>query len=149
MAKLVKGNDVIVSFYDTTAAAWKPVGCETSHTFTETQEITTSEGNKCSPTPQKALGAYDYTLSIDAEMVASDDPDFSDKSSYEFMRGLAKTQRDDNEPIQWALLGGNEDVYGTAYISELSRDGSFGEDATFSISLDGIGETEDTDPNGL
>lgn len=147
MAKYVNGTEGVVSFYDDTADAWKPIGCETSHTLEENQDIDTADGNKCEPTPPKSQGDYSYTLSIDAQLISTDHEDYSDKANYEWLRDLFKTSRDEKEPVEWRLSDKNGDEYGEAYITSLSKTGTHGEVATFSVSLEGVGEISETDPH--
>lgn len=147
MAKYVKGNDAVISIWDADAEAWRPIGCETSHTLTENQEVTEGEGTKCDPNPSRSLGAYTYSVDADAKMIHSDDENYSDKANYEFLRERFKGQREDSEEIEWRLTGADYDQFGKGYITDLSRTGAFGDDAEFSLSIEGIGEIEETDPH--
>src|SRR5699024_6671579 len=120
MAKYVNGTDVVLSFYDTDASAWKPVGCETSSTLEQTQEIDTAEPNKCEPTAPKSQGDYSYNLTVDAQMISEDNDTYEDKANYEWLDDLFKKSRADKEPIEWRRSNPNGDQYGEAYITSLS-----------------------------
>jgi len=146
MSKIVKGEDVVLKLYDSTASAYLPVGCLTTNSISESQDITEGEPNKCDSSTPKSQGAYSYEISGDAQLVALDDPDYSAKAHYEKLRELWKASRVSGDPINWAQEGGNADYYGTGFITALDVEYPTPGGATFTISISGIGEILDTDP---
>ena len=144
MSKIVQGENVILKLYKGTA--YMPIGCLTSNSISESQDITEGEPNKCDTTVSKSQGSYTYELSADGVMVDDSDAGYASKAHYEEIRTLWAASRTSGEPLNWALEGGNEDLYGTAFITSLDAEFPTKADATFSISMSGLGEILKTDP---
>jgi predicted secreted protein len=144
MSKIVQGKNVILKFWDGTA--YLPVGCLTTNSINESQDITEGEPNKCDTSTPKSQGAYTYEISGDAVMIALDDTDYATKAHYEKLRTLWAASRTSGEAINWAMEGSNIDYYGEGFITELSAEYPTDGSATFTIGISGIGEVSLTDP---
>lgn len=146
MSKFQQGREKIMSFYDETETAYKPIGCLTENGLSESQDVEEGDPNKCDPSVPKSQGAYSYELTGDGQILASDDPDYSEKANIEWIRELWKTSRQDGSTVTWKESGGNGDLYGEAYITSLETTNPTTGVSTFSITLSGIGEYTETDP---
>lgn len=145
MAKILQGEEIILSLYDTTAEEYLPIGCLTENGITQTQEITEGEPNKCATTPPKSLGAYTYDINADGQIVDSTDPDYATWMHIEAIDALFRQMRIDKEPIFWKQESPNGDQFGEGYITELSTSAPTNAVATFSLALTGVGEISETD----
>ena len=143
MSKLVQGKFVILSIHDGTA--YLPIGCITTNSLNETQEVNEGEPNKCDTTIPKSQGAYTYDISADAVMLASDDPTYSARAHYDKVRQIWKDSRADGSTIYWKMEGSNTDMFGEGFLTELSSEYPTDGNATFSVGISGIGETSATD----
>lgn len=145
MSKFVEGWDIVLELYDPTAEAYLPIGCLTNNGISESQDVTEGEAHKCSRTIARAQGPYSYEVSADGVILALDDPEYSTKAHIELIREIWKNSREDSETVFWKQSGGNTEMFGEAYITSIDTDAPAEGDATFSISMSGIGEISETD----
>lgn len=144
MSKFIKGRAVILSLYDT--SAYMPVACLTSNGISQSQEIIEGDANKCDLEPSKSAGAYTYEVNAEGLVLDSGDSGYGTKASYNKINTLWATARSTGATVTWKMSGVNGDEYGTAFITSLEINADAEGDATFSISMNGVGEILSTDP---
>lgn len=140
----IQGNTVIFSIYNT--SAYEPLACITSSSLSEEVEIDEVE-TKCDPgNIVKTPGSYSYEIS--AEGIYIDEAVNTNKQSHAKLKALLRAKT----LITWRMATslsstGQENEYGTGYITSLELTGEAGENATFSITISGTGSISTTDPN--
>lgn len=143
----IKGNDIILSVYDTAGSAYRPVACLTTNALNETREIITSPVTKCDPdNVSKTKGAKDYNLTFDGQYIDTTSVGGdSAKASHDFLRSIGDSQ----ETITWRMATGLADTpfyYGNAILTDLTLTSPVNQDATFTGTLDGSGAIVEVDP---
>ena len=141
----LKGNTVIFSVWDGTDS-YDPLACITSSTLSEEVEVDEVE-TKCDPgNIIKTPGSYSYEIS--AEGIYIDEAVDTNRSSHAVLKALLRAKT----LITWRMAtslstSGQENEYGTGYITSLELTGEAGENATFSVTISGTGSISTTDPN--
>lgn len=138
----ISGDDVLLSIYDT--SAYEPIACVTSSSIDETVAVNEVQ-TKCDPgNIVRTAGAYSYELSADGIYI--DGAVDTGKQSHGELAALMRAKT----VITWKLDTGVTSPaaqYGTGIITSLNLTGDAGVDATFSITISGIGAITSTDPN--
>lgn len=149
MATPIKGEVIIVSFWDTDA--YKPVACLTSNGLSQTRNIIESQ-TKCNPgVIKKTAGSISSDVSVEGEYVDSTSVG-GDLTvvSHDYLFGLMN----DATLIDWRMSTGLADTefyYGTgAILSDLELTAAAGDElATFSGTLAIDGAIVTTDPHAV
>ena len=142
----LKGNAVVFSIYDTVGTAYQPLACITSSAISEEGDINEIE-TKCDPGNQiQTPGSYSYEIT--AEGIYIDEAVDTGKQSHAKLKALLRAKT----LITWRMAtslstAGQENEYGTGYITSLELTGEAGENANFSVTISGTGSITTTDPN--
>jgi len=142
MPTYISGDDSILSIHDGTA--YRPVACLTSNSLQSTLEVKETI-NKCVPgAVQKTVGAMSYSISVDGEYVDTTSAGGDTAlASHDFLF----QKQSSGEYVTWKLTNGTvASQYGTALITDLSKEAPAGENMTFSATLDGSGLIVEVDP---
>ena len=145
MATFIKGEDLILYIYD--SSAYEPIACLTSNSLQQSVGVIETQ-TKCDPgVTVRRAGTMSYELScegmyIDTTSVGSE----TTKQSHDSLKALLEA----GTAVTWKLDTGLTDTtayYGSAIITELSMDAPSGDEfATFSCTLSGSGSIATTDP---
>lgn len=137
----IQGDDVILSIYDT--SAYEPIACLTSNSISESVEVREA-ATKCDPgNLVRTPGTYSYELS--AEGIYIDGAVDTGKQSHGELAALMRAKT----LITWRLatdLTSPTHIYGTGYITALELTAPADDNATFSITISGVGAVSSTDP---
>lgn len=148
--KKVQGRGIYLSIHDGTA--YRPVACLTSNGLSESQEVKESETNKCEDTTTFSYGKYSYELSAEGQFLDPSDTGATGKASYDWLTEQMKTKRLAGENIIWRETTKADPTatatyrYGKGIITSLELTAPADGDATFSMSIQGVGEITKTDP---
>lgn len=141
-SKLIKGKDVILSIYDEEGSAYKPVACLTGNDYTVSVDVSDGDANKCDDTVPRDVNGATYELSGDGQVLSDSDDNYTDKANSEFLDKLVWKK----ENINWKMDGGYDTKYGEGIITDYSEDYPADGNATFSITISGVGKPTDEDP---
>lgn len=138
----IEGNVVVFSIWDGTDS-YDPIACIETSTISEEVEVNERE-TKCDPgNIIKRPGSYSYEIT--AEGIYIDEAVDTNRYSHGLLKSLLRAKT----LITWRMATGitaaNE--YGTGYITSLELTGESGEDATFTITISGVGAITAVDPN--
>lgn len=144
----IKGEILILSVYDTTDTAYRPVACLTSNALNQTRGIIESQ-TKCDPgVTTKTPGTLNYTLTGDGEYIDTTSSGAPARASHDYLK---ENFMDTGDTLTWRLATGLTDnafYYGTGVFTDLSLTGDSGDAvSTFSFTIDGDGAIVTTDPN--
>lgn len=148
--KKVQGRGIYLSIHD--GSAYRPVACLTSNGLSESQEVKESEPNKCEDTTTFSYGKYSYELSAEGQFLDKATSETANNASYEWLTEFMKTMRDLGENLTWretikaAPTATATYRYGKGIITSLELTAPADGDATFSMSIQGVGEITKTDP---
>ncbi|MDV3461776.1 hypothetical protein CMV04_12225 [Elizabethkingia anophelis] len=159
MSKNVQGKKIYLSVYDdevpegggTAANAYKPLACLTSNSLSESQEVIKSDPNKCSDAATYSYGEYSYEASAEGQFLDPTDPTATGKASYDWLHDFNKKKRTSKKNIFWRETTVPADGtatyrYGEGIITALELAAPADGDATFTMTIQGIGEISHTDP---
>jgi predicted secreted protein len=147
----IRGEKGILYIHDATGVtpAYKPIACLTSNGLNTTVSMIEST-TKCFPgVVKKTPGTFSYSLDAEGEYIDTTTAGGDNaKTSHDALFLLQQ----DKDLVTWKLDTDIDDAtsvkyYGFAYITDLSATfGSGDEVTTFSLTLDGEGAIELTDP---
>tara|TARA_R110000796_G_scaffold93135_3_gene197606 strand:+ start:944 stop:1387 length:444 start_codon:yes stop_codon:yes gene_type:complete len=142
----IQGDVIILSVYDVTGTAYKPVACLTSNSLNQTATINESQ-TKCTPgVVTKTKGATAYNISAEGEYIDTTSVGGSTTlASHDFLKALFEGSAN----VFWRMSTGLADTtfyYGESIISDLSLSAPTAENSTFSSTLEGTGAIVTVDP---
>lgn len=146
MADFIKGEDLILYVWDTTA--YKPIACLTSNSINRAKSIieTTTKCDKGVVIRASGSKSYDIPFEgiyIDTTSVGAE----TTKASHDTLMGLFDTDAEQD----WKMDTGLTDTpayYGSGIFSALDMTAGSGDEfATFSGTISGSGAIETTDPH--
>lgn len=143
MSVFIKGDDVILSIWD--SSAYKPVGCLTSNDISFTRNVIEAQ-TKCEPgLIVKQAGSTSSEISFEATYIVTDAAKTSFNELLDFINVANGTTQ------TWKMTSAQSSpvaYYGTAILSDLSLSSAAGDEfATFSGSLSNSGLIVTVDPN--
>lgn len=142
----INGDTLILSVYDDTATAYRPVACLTTNSLNQSTNIIESQ-TKCTPgETTKTKGTRSYNIAAEGEYIdTTSTGGETTKASHDYLKELSEGSTN----ITWRMATGLTDTpfyYGEAIISELSLTGPAGEPSTFTTTLEGTGAIVEVDP---
>lgn len=142
----INGDIIILSVYDATATAYKPIACLTSNGLNETRNVIESQ-TKCNPgETTKTKGSRNYNVSAEGEYIDTTSVGGETaKASHDFLKSLS----DGDDLINWRMSTGLADTpfyYGVSIITDLSLTAPANDTTTFSCTLEGSGAIVTIDP---
>lgn len=140
------GDNSVVFLY--LENAWKPIACITSNSLSSVVEVRERQ-TKCNPgVIEKSAGTFSYTIDVEGEYIDTTTVGGDDaKASHDALLILQISKELQTWKIDTNLTDVNSTkYYGQALLTDLSADFPAGENATFSVTLDGSGVIEFTDP---
>lgn len=150
MPVIVKGTEGILSWYDTDASAYVPIGCLSDFDIAISRAVVTRE-TLCNPgVIEKRAGNQDTTVNFNGFYANTDASNGGDDSiaSFDNLLPIIQQGLEGDFRIQTYEGTPNKVYYVTGFISELNAGWSAGdEDATFSGVIAVSNEVSETDPN--
>lgn len=149
--KKVTGKGLYLSIYDETATAYYPLACLTSNGISENQDVTESDPNKCEDTTSFSYGPYSYEMNAEGQFLDPTDTGSAGKGSYDWLHAKMKANRTAKKNLIWKETTTHEDGtftyrYGEGIITTLDLTAEAEGDATFSLTIQGVGEIVTVDP---
>ena len=143
MSVFIKGDDVILSIYD--SSAYKPVGCLTSNDISVTRNVIEAQ-TKCDPSVIiKQAGSTTSEISFEAIYIVTD----NSKTSFDELLAFINVVNGTTQT--WKITSAQLSplaYYGTGILSDLSLSSAAGDEfATFSGTISNSGLIVTVDPN--
>lgn len=144
---LIHGKNGIISVWDTSASAYRPVACLTSNSIAGAVSVLESN-TKCDPNNTVRMAdKFSYDISLDGEYIDTTSVGGDDtKASHDW---IFQKQYGGNPTVDWKLDTGLTDTiyYGTGIITDTNLDQPSDAISTFSATLSGSGGILTTDPH--
>lgn len=154
MAKVKSGVNEILFIYTSiknaggtvVAANYFPIGCLTSNSTNETQEMKDGTPNKCDLSPDPTFGRYSYEITFEA--ISYEDDGL--KATQDDIRAALKAARDSKSPIYWKKEitlsdDSKKTEFGKGFITALSSTAPADGEVTWNGTIRGSGEISKTD----
>jgi TP901-1 family phage major tail protein len=142
MSTFIKGDNVILSIWDSVSEEYEPIGCLTSNEISFSREVIEAKTKCDAGEVVRDGGSVSYELSFEGVDIEIE----NEKMEYNSL--LFYISNANMEKLTWRLSTGVTPAfrYGTAVLTELTQTAPTDDNVTFSGTLSGSGVITTTDP---